>query len=729
MLQHRDFASAARAIYDACKNLLGAEGGYVALLSEDGTRNELAYLDAGGHPCAVDPALPMPVRGLRAEAYRLGEAVYHNDFQHSEWVRFLPPGHTGLQNVLFVPLVLDGKALGLLGLSNKAGGFGENDARMAAAFAELATIALRNSRALDSLTESEGRIRSVAQTASDAIIAVDGRGVIALWNSAAETIFGYASEEIIGQPLTRIMPAELRRWHDRAFDEETLCRALPHQGRTMEASGLHKDGHVFPIEISLSAWMAGSRPFFTAIIRDITERTRTEGVLRESEQRFRTLYETMSQGVVHQDAEGRIISANPAAQRILGMTLDELQGRTSADPQWRNIHEDGSDFPGEEHPIVLARKTGAPVRDVVMGTYFPRDGQYHWMKVDAVPQFRPGEERPYQVYAVFEDITERKRAQQEIESLARFPAENPSPVLRIRRDGVVLYANRAGKVLLDEWERELHSDGPAYWRALVASALDGRAARSVDTHCGGRVWSLVVVPVVDAGYANLYALDITGRVQAVDALRRAHDELESRVEERTAQLAALNAVSAAAASSLDLGEVMATLRRVLSERWEALGGIIYSYRSAEDRFALAADWGLPQAFVAALTSLPAGGFHGGQVAGGAQPICSPNYRRATPFASLDLGASLADDPACAFVPLAAKGELQGALCLFKLAPAVFDGEQITFLESLAQQVGVALQNARLYEQVRAGRRAVADAFPSPGRGAGGGAPGHRPRAA
>src|SRR5512137_2426730 len=78
-----------------------------------------------------------------------------------------------------------------------------------------------------------------------------------------------------------------------------------------------------------------------------------EEALRENEEKYRTLFETMVQGVVYQDAEGRITSANPAAERILGLALDQMQGRTSLDPRWKAIHADGSDFPGETHPAMV----------------------------------------------------------------------------------------------------------------------------------------------------------------------------------------------------------------------------------------------------------------------------------------------------------------------------------------------------------------------------------------
>jgi len=139
--------------------------------------------------------------------------------------------------------------------------------------------------------------------------------------------------------------------------------------------------------------------------------------LRQSEAMYRELYDTMSQGVVYHDAEGNVISANNAALDILGLTLEQLQGSEPLPRDWKTIHEDGRAFRHNYHPAMKALRTGRGVQDVLMGVYHAEEEAYRWILVSAEPQFRPGEDRPYQVYANFTNITERKRASQERERL------------------------------------------------------------------------------------------------------------------------------------------------------------------------------------------------------------------------------------------------------------------------------------------------------------------------
>ncbi len=173
--------------------------------------------------------------------------------------------------------------------------------------------------------------------------------------------------------------------------------------------------------------------------------------LAESEEKHRLLFETMGQGVVYQDVNGRIFSANPAAEQLLGLTLAQMQGKSSIDPQWRTIHDDGADFPGETHPAMVALRTATPVKNVVMGVYNPKDAGHRWIIVDSQPQFRPGDDTPFQVFTTFTDITAYKDAEQalrEREAQLRAIMDHSPALISIKDlEGRITMANRRFEIL------------------------------------------------------------------------------------------------------------------------------------------------------------------------------------------------------------------------------------------------------------------------------------------
>jgi PAS domain S-box len=145
----------------------------------------------------------------------------------------------------------------------------------------------------------------------------------------------------------------------------------------------------------------------TPTVMEIILCKRTEEEQRRSEKQYKLLFDTMFQGVVYQDGNGRIISMNPAAGRILGKSPEKFLGSSSINEENYTIKEDGSIFHGIEHPAMISLETGQEIQDVTMGVYNPRDKQYRWISVNAVPLFKSGEKKPYQVYSIFTDITER----------------------------------------------------------------------------------------------------------------------------------------------------------------------------------------------------------------------------------------------------------------------------------------------------------------------------------
>ena len=170
----------------------------------------------------------------------------------------------------------------------------------------------------DELRKSEARYRTVLDAAFDAIVTITPDGIVRWFNRGAERIFGYRADEVIGQPVTLLMP---ERYRD-------LCVAGLHRylrtgearvvGGTTELVGLRKDGSEFPIEMSLGETHENGERLFTGVIRDVTERKEIEKALEESGERIRTLLQNTSDIITLLESDGTVRYISPAVERVTG---------------------------------------------------------------------------------------------------------------------------------------------------------------------------------------------------------------------------------------------------------------------------------------------------------------------------------------------------------------------------------------------------------------------------
>ncbi len=266
----------------------------------------------------------------------------------------------------------------------------------------------------DQLKKSEDRFRILFDKAPLGYLSLDGDGNIIDVNEQWLDTFGYARDEVLGKWFGSFLSPDNQGSFRQCFS------VLTAQGQHhAEFEVLHKNGN--PISLSFEGKTRlnedGAFQQIHCILQDITKQKTAEENLRVSEEKHRRLFETMAQGVVYQAADGSIISANPAAERILGLTFDQMQGKTSMDPGWKAIREDGSALLGSDHPAMVALRTGKPFGPFLMGVYQPQFDDTVWLSINATPLFRPGESAPYQVYATFQDVTAERRARQNYQLL------------------------------------------------------------------------------------------------------------------------------------------------------------------------------------------------------------------------------------------------------------------------------------------------------------------------
>ncbi|MGQ0655778.1 MAG: sensor histidine kinase, partial [Betaproteobacteria bacterium] len=283
------------------------------------------------------------------------------------------------------------------------------------------------------LAEAEERFRAVADTANDAIISADARGSVVYFNRAAERCFGYSRDEIVGRPLTLLMPARFIEPHAAGLQRLVSTGEARLAGRTVELAARRKDGSEFPMEISVAAWKTARGAFFTAILRDIAHRKRNEEHLRllnaelEKRVRERAAGLTRAQAMaklahVITGPDGAFQTWSDTLPRLAGLAADELPRTTR---EWlQRIHpEDRLRFRAAAIDAArTARRT-----DLAYRLQRPDGGIVHVVQAMEPLDEVPDADGRFRWFNTLQDVTTQKHAEDEIRAL------NEELELRVRR--------------------------------------------------------------------------------------------------------------------------------------------------------------------------------------------------------------------------------------------------------------------------------------------------------
>jgi PAS domain S-box-containing protein len=263
-------------------------------------------------------------------------------------------------------------------------------------------------QAEEALRDSEERFRAVAETATDAIVSADKHGHITYFNPGAERIFGYAARDVVGKPLTLLMPERFHAAHRQGLARFLTTGEARVIGRTVELVGRRKDGTEFPLELSLSSWKKGEEVFFTGILRDITERKRAEELLRASEERFHLMVTHVEDYAIYMlDAEGRVATWNAGAERIKGYRADEIIGR-----HFSCFYVPYDVQAGKPEQLLQEAVSRGRCEDE--GWRVRKDGSQFWANA-VITALRDQHRTLLGFTKVTRDITERTRLEQEIQ--------------------------------------------------------------------------------------------------------------------------------------------------------------------------------------------------------------------------------------------------------------------------------------------------------------------------
>jgi PAS domain S-box-containing protein len=410
-------------------------------------------------------------------------------------------------------------------------------------------LALRSPAALERLNhelaqevrarrQAEAWFRGLLEAAPDAMVLVNTDGMVILVNSQAEHLFGYPRPELLGQGIELFVPGWCRSQHllPRACSEADP-RVCP-MGAELDLYGVRKDGQEFPVEISLSPLETPEGLLIVSTIRDVTERKRAEAALRESEQRYRDLFENTQEGIFRSTPVGGFTHVNPAlvhmlgyasAEEVLALTLpDDLYVDPSQRTRLRASYEALGTLAGVE--LLWKKNDGAPIHvSLYARTVHDNEGNliaYEGMVLD---------------------ITERKQAEEALrrsERLYRTLARNFPNGAVVLFDQDLRYTLADGRGLAAVGLSKEAMEGKTIWEVFppetcalmepgYRAALAGHATIS-EVPYGGHIYLTHTLPVRD-GHADIaggmsVTQDVTERKRTEDALQQSEQHFRSLIE-------------------------------------------------------------------------------------------------------------------------------------------------------------------------------------------------------
>ena len=413
--------------------------------------------------------------------------------------------------------------------------------------ADLEREVTQRKQAEEDLRRQREWLRVTLSSIGDAVIATDTQGRITFLNPVAVTLTGWQTEEALDQPIQDIFRIINEKTHTPA--EDLGARVLDEKRAVSLANDtalVTKDGREVPIEDSAAPIKdkAGNLIGVVLVFHDVTEKRRAQEALRRSEVRYRSYIEMTEQLGWTTNAVGEVAEDIPSWREFTGQSEEQVKGWGWSEA----LHTDDLEHTARVWRNAVATKSRYET-EYRIRRY---DGVYRHFLARGVPVFKDnGDIREWVGTCI--DITERKRAEEALHQaheravwLARFPEENPNPVLRVSADGTMLYCNPTS-VEIDGWACEVGKPLQGPLLSFVEQAMTDAEEATQDVELGGRFYSVSVTPFPAEGYANVYGRDITERKRAEEELRQRTLELqqltetlEQQVEERTLELARTN---------------------------------------------------------------------------------------------------------------------------------------------------------------------------------------------
>jgi hypothetical protein len=362
-------------------------------------------------------------------------------------------------------------------------------------------------------------LHDLADHAATGMATVDLKGRFTYVNQVMADFMGHSAQDLMGHPFKDYIHPEDRGRITRLFLNIILLRRAP---REVELRAMGPDGTVRHLLMRPSRIRVGRKTVgFAAVMIDITKRKQMEERLKESEEHYRELADSITDMFFAMDRDLRYTHWNRASETGTGISAENAVGKTL-----REVFPPSEERRKAEEIYLKAMREQQPQSFVNRFTLRNRE---YFFEISAFPT-------RFGVVVIAKDITERMRMEEEIRSLAAYPLQNPNPVLRLSREGIILHANPASKALLQSWGCKVGGEAPKYWRDIVAEVFASKSPKNGDVELDEKVILFAIAPVKDASYVNLYGRDITERKRMGEERKRYFERLEETVKIRTLEL-------------------------------------------------------------------------------------------------------------------------------------------------------------------------------------------------
>lgn len=363
------------------------------------------------------------------------------------------------------------------------------------------------------LRKSEKRLKQIVENASDFIWETNQRGLLIYCSEKIKDILGYTAEEVIGKKYFFDL-FDTKVWNEGKSKTISVTENKD-PFRNHLCRSVHRNGQPVMIEINGSPIYDPEGAFigYSGMGSDVTKLLQTENSLREQERIFSTVAMSIKDGIIMINDKGAITFWNDATTSILGYTKEEVLGKNLhefiASQEIMKQYDKGLPlFQDPSHGVKQGQTAELPV--------LHKDKRSMFIEV-SISSIKINNQK--HAVGIIRDITERKKIQNEINGLVKFLNEYPHPVIRIKENGKILYGNDAASKIFHHWRCASNDYAPDYWINEVQNAISTKQIKRIEVDLDDQIFSVTVVPVIEEGYVNLYATDITAIINAEKLIR------------------------------------------------------------------------------------------------------------------------------------------------------------------------------------------------------------------